>query len=1060
MNNGFELSYIAIKPVTEIISMNIFRMGKKQLCTTAFTRFLLLSFLLTTNLSFGQFAGGSGTIHDPYLIADINQLQSIRNAPNSSHFRLVNDINASVTNSWNGGQGFNPIGWFNGTIDGSGFTVSGLVINRPGFYQSSLITQLGSDGIVKNINFNTVYINGGGRTASIVGTLAGKIENTTVSGVVIGSGTVGGITGIINSGGIVSNVNFSGTVNSSNEYAGGITGMLNSNSLMENVTMQGSVTGTSLVGGLAGQCNSGSSIIRGTVSANVTGSGNDIGGAVGYSNSASISQSTFSGSVSGNQRIGGLIGKNEGSIIDCNASAIANGTNEIGGLVGHNNGGLIEKAYSTGRVEGTTSVGGLVGFSGWNSSSIIRLCFSTSDVNPTPGGGNKNQVGGLVGRIQGGTIENCFARGSVTGNNRVGGLVGEMTSGANIVNSFSTGLVSGGAGQFGGLVGRVQGASVVNSFWDVITSGLSFSAAGTPKTTAEMVNLNTFLVAGWNFNTIWAIDTEINNGYPYLQSLSGFFMILWTGNIDSAWEKSGNWSNNVLPGLNATVRIPNVQNKPIVSTDIVIGSLFIQPNSRVTVAHDGKLSVTGSLNNMAGTAGLVIQSNQSGTGSLIHYSNEVQGTFQRFIHGEPEDWHLLSSPVANQAIAGDFIPSGTYGDGTGYDFYLWHEPDTSWVYLLNNQYPPTWLSANGSNHFVPGRGYLVSYQITGTTKEFSGVFQNGTVNIGVTRSAGNAPEFGSNLVGNPYPSSIDWKSISGWNRSVLESNGGGYDFWIWNDAANNYGVYNSNAASDFGTLGVSRYIAPTQAFFVKAAYTGSIIVNNQARVNKESGNWLKTNYKNADRVTLRVSCLDGCGTDEVTFEIGNDNTGGAAKKFSFVKSAPSLYIPIKNQSYSMLLMQHTNDNPVQPVAFKAGRNGSYSIKAVFNPDEFEALILEDLATGFKQNLKENPEYYFQAEIQDNSSRFILYFKEGNFANPFDHLPARIYAHNKIIFADMQLVDAGSEYILQAFDALGRIVLEQFIFGSQMNQIPAAELQGIHIVRITGPKGGFVSKLIL
>jgi hypothetical protein len=38
---------------------------------------------------------------------------------------------------------------------------------------------------------------------------------------------------------------------------------------------------------------------------------------------------------------------------------------------------------------------------------------------------------------------------------------------------------------------------------------------------------------------------------------------------------------------------------------------------------------------------------------------------------------------------------------------------------------------------------------------------------------------GFNLIGNPYPSSIDWKSGTGWLRTDLVVSGGGYDMWIW-----------------------------------------------------------------------------------------------------------------------------------------------------------------------------------------------------------------------------------------------------------------------------------------
>jgi hypothetical protein len=51
-----------------------------------------------------------------------------------------------------------------------------------------------------------------------------------------------------------------------------------------------------------------------------------------------------------------------------------------------------------------------------------------------------------------------------------------------------------------------------NSFWDTQTSGLTYSAGGSGKTTAEMKNQSTFESAGWDFSTpVWVM----RDGYQY-----------------------------------------------------------------------------------------------------------------------------------------------------------------------------------------------------------------------------------------------------------------------------------------------------------------------------------------------------------------------------------------------------------------------------------------------------------------------------------------------------------------------------------------------------------------
>jgi len=94
--------------------------------------------ILTLNiLCLAQFAGGSGTIEDPYQIANAEQLNQVRNYLTSS-FMQTADIELGVA-PWNVGEGWDPIGdydpWnpsksFRGNYDGNGYTINNLLIER------------------------------------------------------------------------------------------------------------------------------------------------------------------------------------------------------------------------------------------------------------------------------------------------------------------------------------------------------------------------------------------------------------------------------------------------------------------------------------------------------------------------------------------------------------------------------------------------------------------------------------------------------------------------------------------------------------------------------------------------------------------------------------------------------------------------------------------------------------------------------------------------------------------------------------------------------------------
>ena len=119
----------------------------------------------------------------------------------------------------------------------------------------------------------------------------------------------------------------------------------------------------------------------------------------------------------------------------------------VGILVGaatNNALGLIN-CYSTGKVTGKNSVGGLCG------QYQTSDCYSTADVT-----GN-NYVGGLGGVA---TARHCFSSGRVIGNSHVGGLVGGTDF---IQNSYTTSKVTGNS-YVGGLVGTINGSGVMNCY--------------------------------------------------------------------------------------------------------------------------------------------------------------------------------------------------------------------------------------------------------------------------------------------------------------------------------------------------------------------------------------------------------------------------------------------------------------------------------------------------------------------------------------------------------------------------------------------------------------------
>ena len=197
-------------------------------------------------------------------------------------------------------------------------------------------------------------------------------------------------------------------------------------------------------------------------------------------------------------------------------------------------------------ISGDEAVGGLVGYN----FGIVDGCYTTGTVT-----GAKN-LGGLVGE-NANTVENCYSLCSVAGGETVGGLIGYNAEGSFISDCYAAGSV-GGSANVGGLIGvgdAVAGA-IVSCYWDKEASGISTSAGGTGKTTAEMKTKDTF--QGWNFDTPWGMVNGLTR--PYLKALSDMGSITvtlqpaeavtsgaaWSINGGLDWNKSGESMSDVL----------------------------------------------------------------------------------------------------------------------------------------------------------------------------------------------------------------------------------------------------------------------------------------------------------------------------------------------------------------------------------------------------------------------------------------------------------------------------------------------------------------------------------
>lgn len=162
--------------------------------------FISLSPINTTqdDLNSPSFLNGNGTSEDPYLIENVDDLQDMTKDLEAD-YKIVNEIDASETEEWNDGKGFEPVGEedteFNGSLEGNGYDIVDLFINRSNTDGVGLFGAIGLEGEVKNVTLINFEIKGNYFVGSIAGGNEGNIYNTTVSGELIGDEYVGGLSG-------------------------------------------------------------------------------------------------------------------------------------------------------------------------------------------------------------------------------------------------------------------------------------------------------------------------------------------------------------------------------------------------------------------------------------------------------------------------------------------------------------------------------------------------------------------------------------------------------------------------------------------------------------------------------------------------------------------------------------------------------------------------------------------------------------------------------------------------------------------------------------------------
>jgi len=418
---------------------------------------------------------------------------------------------------------------------------------------------------------------------------------------------------------------------------------------------------------------------------------------------------------------------------------------------------------------------------------------------------------------------------------------------------------------------------------------------------------------------------------------------------------SGTQTSTALTNANADIIVPNAA-ELTVDASRTVQSITVNPGAKLTL-NSGQTITAGTL---------TLQSNATGTATFVDNNTSnppaITATVNQYLPVVNRNWYV-SSPIASAT-------NTNLSTGTSVVSY--------------NESTSSWTTETGA--LTPGKGYIsVSASGSGTGNvAFSGTLNTGSVNVGLTRLG--ATKSGFNLVGNPYPSYLDFSKVDTTGAKIIPT------IWFRTKTALNaytFDTYNGKAdlATTNGAVLVTKLIPPMQAFWVRVKEgqtSGTLNFTNAMRAHADNtSNRMKapTVTKSVQQV-VRLQVSNGTNSDEAIILFNPNASNGydaydSPKMTNANASIPEIYTLAGTEQVVINGLNSLAINQELPLGLTPGNSSTLSIKATeFN--NFDAnthLILRDYLDPnnvVEQDLTDGSAYTFNSASSTN--RFSLIFK--------------------------------------------------------------------------------------
>jgi hypothetical protein len=531
----------------------------------------------------------------------------------------------------------------------------------------------------------------------------------------------------------------------------------------------------------------------------------------------------------------------------------------------------------------------------------------------------------------------------------------------------------------------------------------------------------------------------------------GAYVIQNTGDLilQGNWVNDGTFTQNggTVHFAGTTQSIEGTVASAFLNVTIASGSYTTITAAGQTLSgillSNGTLNANGNIMLLSTTSQTALI-NGSGTGSVLGNL-----TMQRYL-ASGFGYKYISSPFQH-ATVNEFSTEVNLGASFP-TFYRYNEDRVSsgWV---------NYIAA--TNKLSPMQGYAANFGSLNPpiTAAVAGVVNNGSFDTTLYNN-NRTYTLGFNLVGNPYPSPIDWDATSGWTKTNIDDALYFFNAGTTNQYTGTYSTYINGISSD----GIANNtIAAMQGFFVhvtNGAYpvTGTLGFSNSVRINNLVPVFKSMKVIFQPIIRLSASYAETkAKVDPVVIyfddmaSVNFDSDYDALKLMNTDISIPNLYaFSADATQLSISAMPNLVDSlTIIPLGIKIEQSGMVGIRAVNISDipETVKIFLYDAQTGINQDLRQFPEFNILLASGNYDNRFSLRLSlteiTGNGKIPNDE-GFDIISVNGKLYAYVTL-PSGSKGNMMVCNVLGQVIYNQQIYTNGNLEIDPGVKRGIYIV---------------